>query len=170
MPEMDGLEFLAIKKENPDMSAIPVIIITAEEGKDKQIETINMGADDYVIKPFIPEVVRARVRVHLKLYEANQRLQEINRQLQTSVSEQLKQMELEKKNVLYALIRVARENASYDEKHMERLSYNCRVLADAMQLSNLYGHIISDSYVDTIELAAPLCDLGNVAIPTSILQ
>lgn len=53
---------------------------------------------------------------------------------------------------------------------MERLSYNCRVLTEAMQLSPIYGHLISDNYVDTIELAAPLCDLGNVAIPTHILQ
>ena len=74
MPEMDGLEFLAIKKENPDMSAIPVIIITAEEGKDKQIETINMGADDYVIKPFIPEVVMRRVS---NVLNSNKRYREI---------------------------------------------------------------------------------------------
>jgi putative two-component system response regulator len=106
----------------------------------------------------------------MKLYNANRELQEANRLLQTSVSKQLKQLEMEKKNVLYALIRVARENACYDEDHMERLCYNCRILAEAMQLSADYGHLISDTYVETIELAAPLCDLGNVAIPTDILQ
>ena len=71
---------------------------------------------------------------------------------------------------MYALIRVARENARYDEHHMERLRYNCRILAEAMQLSSIYGDVISDSYVDTIEQATPLCDLGNMAIPTEILQ
>ena len=170
MPVMDGYELCKKIKENPDTMEIPIIFISAFDNPADIVKGFALEGEDYITKPFIPEVVRARVRVHLKLYEANQRLQEINRQLQTSVSEQLKQMELEKKNVLYALIRVARENASYDEKHMERLSYNCRVLADAMQLSNLYGHMISDSYIDTIELAAPLCDLGNVAIPTTILQ
>lgn len=170
MPVMDGYELCRRIKENPDTREIPIIFISAFDNPEDIVKGFALEGEDYITKPFIPEVVRARVRVHLKLYEANQRLQEINRQLQTSVSEQLKQMEMEKKNVLYALLRVARENASYDEKHMERLSYNCRVLADAMQLSSLYGHMISDSYVDTIELAAPLCDLGNVAIPTSILQ
>ena len=53
---------------------------------------------------------------------------------------------------------------------MERLCYNCRILAEAMQLSADYSHLISDAYIDTIELAAPLCDLGNVAIPTELLQ
>ena len=170
MPVMDGYELCKKIKENPDMREIPIIFISAFDNPEDIVKGFALEGADYITKPFIPEVVRARVRVHLKLYEANQRLQESNRKLQISISDQLKQMEIEKKNVLYALIRVARENASYDEKHMERLSYNCRVLADAMQLSNQYGHMISDSYVDTIELAAPLCDLGNVAIPTSILQ
>ncbi len=42
---------------------------------------------------------------------------------------------MEKKNVLYALICVARENACYDVNYMEWLSHNYRVLAEAMQLS-----------------------------------
>lgn len=61
MPVMDGMEFLKQKKENPDMAGIPVIIITAEDTAERQIETIEMGAEDYVIKPFIPEIVIHRV-------------------------------------------------------------------------------------------------------------
>lgn len=61
MPVMDGIEFLKCKKENPDMEDIPVIIITAEDSAEQQIEMIQMGAEDYVIKPFIPEVVTCRV-------------------------------------------------------------------------------------------------------------
>lgn len=61
MPVMDGIEFLKCKKENPDIEDIPVIIITAEDGTEQQIETIQMGADDYVIKPFVPEIVICRV-------------------------------------------------------------------------------------------------------------
>ena len=128
------------------------------------VKGFALEGEDYITKPFIPEVVRARVRVHLKLYEATQRLQETNRQLQTSVSEQLKQMEQEKKNVLYALSRVARENSSYDVNHMNRLQYNSKILAQAMQLSPIFESRISDSFIETIELAAPLCDIGNVAI------
>ena len=72
--------------------------------------------------------------------------------------------------MLYALLRVARENACYDKLYMERLQCNCRILAEAMQLSTRFGHLISDHFVDIIELATPLCDLGNLAIHTSILQ
>ena len=170
MPEMDGYEFCKIMKDNAETRDIPIIFISAFDDPSDVVKGFNLGGEDYITKPFIPEVVKARVRLHLKLYDTNNELMEINRLLQRSVNEQLRQLEMEKKNVLYALIRVARENACYDENHMERLCYNCRVLAEAMQLSADYGHLISDTYIDTIELAAPLCDLGNVAIPTDILQ
>jgi putative two-component system response regulator len=170
MPEMDGYEVCRIVKENPQTRDIPIIFISAFDEPEDVVKGLNLGGEDYITKPLIPEVVKARVRLHLSLYNANQELMETNRLLQRSVQEQLRQLEQEKKNVLYALIRVARENACYDEDHMERISYNCRMLAEAMQLSAAYGHLISDSYIDTIEVAAPLCDLGNIAIPTEILQ
>ena len=170
MPEMDGYEFCKLMKENPETRNIPIIFISAFDDPSDVVKGFDLGGEDYITKPFIPKVVKARLRLHLKLYDANKEMMEMNRRLQTSVSEQLHQLEMEKKNVLYALLRVARENACYDKDHMERLCYNCRILAEAMQLSADYGHLISDTYIDTIELAAPLCDLGNVAIPTELLQ
>ena len=170
MPEMDGYEFCSIMKNNPATRDIPIIFISAFDEPQDIIKGFNLGGEDYITKPFIPEVVKARVGVHLKLSEANKAMMENNRRLQALISEQLKQIEQEKKNVLYALAHVARENSCYEDGHMERLSYNCKILSQAMQLSPLYEHIISDTYVETIELAAPLCDVGNVAIPMEILM
>lgn len=170
MPQMDGYEVCQQLKSNPDTREIPIIFISAFDDPADIVKGFSLGGEDYVTKPFIPEVVKARVGMHLKLYEANRNVVEMNRQLQVSINEQLKQMEKERKSVLYALIRVAKENACYDDAYMDRLSYNCRILTEAMQLSGNYGHLISDQYVDTIELASPLCDLGNLAIPTNILQ
>ncbi len=170
MPQMDGYEVCQIIKNDPVTREIPIIFISAFDEPADIVKGFSLGGEDYITKPFIPEVVKARVGMHLKLYEANRSMAQMNRQLQISVNEQLKQMEAERRSVLYALIRVARENACYDEAYMERLAYNCRILTEAMQLSAKFGHLISDNYVDTIELAAPLCDLGNMAIPTNILQ
>ena len=170
MPEMDGYEACEKLKEDPDTRDIPIIFISALDDPNDIVRGFSLGGEDYIVKPFISEIVKARVGLHLKLSEANRRMAEMNRQLQVSIGEQLQKMDTERKNVLYALLRVARENACYDEDNMNRLSYNSRLLAEAMQLSTKYDHLISDSYVDTIELAAPLCDLGNLAIPTDILQ
>ncbi len=170
MPEMDGFEYCQILKSNPMTRDIPVVFISAFDDASEVVKGFNVGGDDYITKPFVTEVVAARLKLQLKLYEANRERADLNRRLQVSVSEQLKQIEDEKKRVLYTLLRVLRENAGYDEHHMDRLRINCRTLAQAMQMSPLYEQLISDNYVDTIELAAPLCDLGNIAIPTDILQ
>ncbi|MBP3486815.1 MAG: response regulator [Roseburia sp.] len=170
MPQMDGYEFCRIMKENVDTRDIPIVFISAFDNPADIVQGFNLGGEDYITKPFIPEIVKARVGVHLKFAEMKRNMMEINRQLQTSVGEQLKQMEAEKKDVIYALLRVARECVSYDEAYMDRLKANCRTLAEAMQLSAAYGSLISDSYIDRIELMAPLCNLGNVAVPTDILS
>lgn len=170
MPKMDGYEVCTQLKANVDTRDIPIIFISAFDEPEDIVKGFSLGGEDYITKPFIPEVVKARVGMHLKLYEANRSMAEMNRKLQVSLNEQIKQLEAEKKSVLYALLRIARENACYDEGNMNRLSSNCRLLTEAMQLSNEFGQQISDNFVDTMELAAPLCDLGNMAIPTNILQ
>ena len=170
MPQMDGYEVCERLKANVETKEIPIIFISAFDDPSDIVKGFNLGCEDYITKPFIPEVVKARVGMHLKLSEANKGVLEMNRQLHSSIAEQRKQIEKERRSVLYALIRVAKENAGYDEEHMERLSYNCRMLAEAMQLSSKFGHLISDGYVNTLELAVPLCDLGNLAIPTEVLQ
>lgn len=170
MPEMDGFEFCKIVKENPNTRDVPIIFISAFIDARDIVKGFQMGCEDYITKPFIPEVVKARVGVHLKLSEATKDLSEINRRLQVSVDEQLQQMEQEKKSVLYALANVARENSCYEKTHLERMGKNCQTLAQAMQLSERYEHIISDTFVEAIGLAAPLCDIGNMAVPMDMLQ
>ena len=61
MPVMDGREFLLRKKEDIEIAHIPVVIITADDSRQQQINALSMGANDYVVKPFIPEVVIRRV-------------------------------------------------------------------------------------------------------------
>lgn len=84
--------------------------------------------------------------------------------------QQLKQIEQEKKDVLYALAAIAAQNSCYGSEHIERLSQNCGILAQGMQLSPLFEDKISDAYIDTIKLAAPLCDIGNIGVPLELLK
>lgn len=170
MPEMDGFEFAEIIKKDVSTRNIPIIFISAFDAPQDIVKGFEAGGADYVTKPFIQEVVKSRVDVQLKLAEMNKTLADTNRRLQISVAEQIRQLETEKKKVLYALLVIVRKNALFDEEHIERLQYNCRVLAQAMQLSPKYESIISDTFVETIELAAPLCDLGMLGIPLDILQ
>ncbi len=170
MPGMDGYELCRILKSHENTRSIPIIFISAYNESKDIVEGFSHGCEDYITKPFIAEEVQARVGLHLKLYAITRELKETNRRLQVSVREQLKQMELEKKNFLYALAGIAARNVGYDRAYMERIRHNCRTLAQGMQLSPLFEEKISDTYIDAIELAAGLCDIGNIGIPREILQ
>lgn len=170
MPGMDGYELCRILKGSEKTRNIPVIFISAFNHPEDVVKGLSLGGADYITKPFVPKIVQARVGVHLKLYQTNQELKETNRRLQTSVKEQLRQIEQEKKDVLYALAAIAAQNSCYKKEHIKRLSRNCSILAQGMQLSPLFEGVISDAWIDTIELAAPLCDIGNIGVPWELLR
>ena len=65
MPEMDGLTAVAKLRE---VSNVPVLFLTAKSEDADMILGLNMGADDYITKPFKPMEVIARVRSHLRRY------------------------------------------------------------------------------------------------------
>ena len=62
MPKTDGLELTRFVKTNPDIDHIPVILLTAKTAIESRLEAMQIGADDYVTKPFEPEYLRARVQ------------------------------------------------------------------------------------------------------------
>lgn len=61
MPKTDGFEVLARIKSNPSLAATPVIMLTARKGEKDIVSALENGADDYLVKPFIPEELMARL-------------------------------------------------------------------------------------------------------------
>ena len=72
MPGMSGYELCRLLKEDEETRNIPVIFISALDELEDIIEGFDLGGGDYITKPFIPEVVKARVSVQLRLYEMAQ--------------------------------------------------------------------------------------------------
>jgi DNA-binding response OmpR family regulator len=66
MPGENGLEFCRRLKENPATARIPVIFLTAADALEQKIEGLELGAVDYVTKPFEPAELKARVRASLR--------------------------------------------------------------------------------------------------------
>ena len=74
MPEMDGYEVCGILKATPEVRDIPVIFLTGKTEADDETKGFDMGAVDYIHKPFLAAVVKARVHTHLMLREAREQL------------------------------------------------------------------------------------------------
>ena len=78
MPDMDGYQVCAALKSDLDTKDIPIIFVTAQgEGEDEE-KGLLAGAADYVTKPFVPAVVRARVRIHIELKRLRDHLERVS--------------------------------------------------------------------------------------------
>lgn len=97
MPGWDGIATCKRLKENPNTSTIPVIFITAKDSAEDEAIGFEVGAVDYIVKPFNPTVVRARVKTHLKLQQlTNCLLDEVEKQVRqkTEVQKKLAEQEI----------------------------------------------------------------------------
>ncbi|MGI6413828.1 MAG: response regulator [Syntrophomonadaceae bacterium] len=77
LPRMDGLEVCRYLKQNPKYSSIPIIMLTAKGEEVDTVLGLEMGADDYIKKPFSPREMIARVKARLralKILEAEKAL------------------------------------------------------------------------------------------------
>lgn len=70
MPELDGFGLLRELRGDPRTRTIPVILLSARAGEEARIVGLDAGADDYLIKPFSPRELVARVRSHLEMNRA----------------------------------------------------------------------------------------------------
>ena len=78
MPRIDGFKFLSMLKARPELQNIPVIILTGLNDRERKIKGLELGANDYITKPFDNEEMVARVKVHLKLKKLQDELKRSN--------------------------------------------------------------------------------------------
>lgn len=62
MPKMGGIEFLEVIKSNEKFCKIPVIVNTGHDQEDNEIRALDLGVDDFIVKPYNPRVVKSRIR------------------------------------------------------------------------------------------------------------
>ncbi|WP_323016952.1 two-component system response regulator [Castellaniella sp.] len=142
MPGMSGYDVCAILKNDAGTQSIPIIFVTALNDAADEHKGLELGAVDYITKPFSPPIVQARVRTHLSLVQA------------TEVRETRLQ-----------IIRCLGAAAEYRDNetglHIVRMSHY------AWRLAREIGY--SDEAADELLHAAPMHDVGKIGIPDSVL-
>ncbi len=169
MPGMDGLEFCKLLKSNPRTREIPFIFITVADTSEYKKAAFLAGAVDFIPKPFERIEVVMRVNNQLNSYRIKQEMEDYNRMMHKMVAEQKKQMEKEQERVLFALTKVMEKRSPDIGSHLEKVGYNCRLLAQSLQLVPRYENLITDEFVETIGTAAKLHDIGNIIMPDKVL-
>jgi two-component system sensor histidine kinase/response regulator len=92
MPLMDGYHVCSKIKENEKTKNIPIVFLTVKDDEKDIVKGFDLGAVDYIVKPFYSEVLLKRVEVHLKIARLMHELEQMNLNLNKTVEEQVEQI------------------------------------------------------------------------------
>jgi signal transduction histidine kinase len=134
MPDMDGLTVCRRLRENPQLHAIPVILVTSRSDEDDVVRGLDAGADDYVLKPVNLRVLGARLRSALRAKKNQDTIARMNRELQAELARRKRmEMELLQAHKLEAIGRLAAGLAHEINTPAQYVGDNLRFVEDAFQ-------------------------------------
>lgn len=160
MPRMDGYEVCRRLQANQRTSGIKILFLTAMDDDEDQEKGLRLGADDYIVKPFSPSIIRARVHTHLKLKEYRDHLQE-------KVDQKTEQLRHAQEAIIASMAVMAERRDPETGAHIQRTKAYVKTLAYAM--AEELPQKLSHTTIYMLEQAAPLHDIGKVAVPDHVL-
>jgi len=162
MPDMNGYEVCSRLKNAVETQHIPVIFITALIETGHKTRGFEVGAVDYITKPFHAGEVRARVKTHLSLKQMRETLNAQNIILEQKVEEKTAQL----REMLYSTIRAMALTVEirdpYTAGHQQRVAQLACAIAQKLNYS--------EEKINAIRFAGILHDIGKIRIPVSILN
>ncbi|MFZ6773666.1 response regulator [Undibacterium sp. SXout7W] len=169
MPVMDGYEVLRQLRQDSVTHNIPVIFITAMTGSDNEEHGLEVGAVDYITKPFVPSIVLARVRTQLELKHARDRLAAENDWLEREVARRMRENLLIQDLSVRALACLAEARDNETGHHIVRTQAYVELLVHKLAQHERFCDALSGNRSGMVIKAAPLHDIGKVGIPDAIL-
>lgn len=161
MPGTDGFDVCHRLKADPRTRDIPIIFITAMDDLTHKTKGFDVGAVDYITKPFDITEVKARVKTHLTLKLAGEALKNQNAILEEMVRERTKELRKAQIEVINRLGKAAEYRDQDTGTHINRMSKYCRLMGKALGLSR-------EEY-DRLDLASTMHDVGKIGISDNIL-
>lgn len=162
MPEMDGFTFMKLIKEKPILKEIPIICLTADDEQESEVKCFELGAVDFITKPFIDEIMFQRTSRTLELSHLQKSLQnevEYKTRKLEKRSRQLKRMTVQ---VMQTLAGTIDAKDKYTNGHSVRVADYSAMIAAKMNMA--------PEEIDNIYYIGLLHDIGKIGIPDEIIN
>ena len=162
MPVMDGFEVLKAMNANHTIEDIPVIMISSDDSNAVIRKSYELGASDYVNRPFDARIVYRRATNTIKLYAKQRRLVKM-------VSDQIRARENNTDTLVGVLSHIVEFRNGESGAHVRHIRIITEMLLHRLlEISNNYS--ISAEQQDLIPLASTLHDIGKIGIDEKILN
>lgn len=162
MPGMDGYAVCEQLKNDPETRDIPIIFLTAMTEEQNEAKGLELGAVDYVTKPFSPDLVKARVFNQMELKHHRDNLQEL-------VEQRTRELALTQEVTIYSLASLAETRDPETGGHILRTQRYVKALATQLSREPAFKERLNNTVIDLLFKSAPLHDIGKVGVVDSIL-
>ena len=162
MPEMDGFEVCRRLKAQPETRNVPVIFVSAAVETDEKVKGFELGAVDYVTKPYQRDELLARVRTHLELNRLRNHLEGVVEERTFALKESEKKLRLSLLESITALAATVEMRDPYTAGHQRRVANLAVAIAKELKLP--------EEQVEGIHLASVVHDVGKIRVPAEILS
>ena len=168
MPVMDGFELIEKLISLNDNFLPPILVLTAQQAQEYRQRGLDLGARDFVTKPFVVNELLARVRNQLEIRQAQALLRDQNAHLEEMVQARTAELQLAHQQLQESRLQVVRRlgrAAEYRDNetglHIIRMSYISVIIGRAAGMD--------ESDLDLLLHASPMHDIGKIGVPDSIL-
>ncbi len=146
LPDMDGVELCRQLKSEPELRNRYVIMLTGEDEQEDKVQGLDLGADDYITKPFQYPELMARIRAAKRIVDLQKELLESNRRLELlSITDGLTKLH-NHRHLQDELSRAFEESARYQRP----LSFVIVDLDFFKKVNDTYGHAVGDDVLKAI--------------------
>jgi putative two-component system response regulator len=170
MPEMSGFEAIKILKARPQSQDIPVIFLTAMRESANELEGLQLGAVDYITKPFSPPLLRKRVELHLLLENQKHVLKNYNDNLQSMVAAKTRTILKLQNKLLTAMAEMVEGRDGITGEHIANTQRYLMNLMTAVLNSGKWKEQCASWDAELLVQSSQLHDIGKIAIRDSILK
>ncbi len=170
MPGLNGFEVInRIKGMPAPICDIPVIFLTAKAEAESEYEGLNLGALDYIIKPFSVPLLLKRVQLHIKLAKQQIELLNYSNNLKSMVLEKTKDIIELQYAVVYVMADMVERRDGSTGGHLTRTRELMKMLLNETIKKNVYSESLKGIDIEMYAHACQMHDLGKISIPDSIL-
>ena len=168
MPNVNGFQVISEIKNKKKLVNIPIIFLTAQDDDVTELEGYNLGAVDYIKKPYNANLLKKRVDIQIQLINQQRKLAEYTSNLSSSVQEKVKRfVELQYSVVEMFVGMLEKKNAAMGQ-HAKRVEKDMEIFMGAIARQEKYGLTSDDSA--TISFASKIHDLGKLCISDKFLD
>lgn len=170
MPDMDGFELVGKMKASPQWRSIPVIFLTADKNEETEVRCFQVGAVDFVGKPFMPEILTSRVKRTLELEQYRNSLEKMVEEQAQQLTGALRRISAMQEHVVVGLANLIESRDGSTGKHVKNTQTYVRMIAEELERRELFADVLTEEYIEKLCKAAPLHDVGKIQVPDRILQ